>query len=64
MGNLVICKAVVCCTRHVCLGSCAVTCHVRRMVGVGRGVRKMFVFQEDCILPAYTEMIMLNFLHR
>jgi len=48
---------------HVSFGSCAVACCVCRMVGVGRGVRKMFVFQGDCILPACMEMIMLNFLH-
>lgn len=40
---------------RVSFRSCAVTCHVCRMVGIGRGVRKMFVLQEDYILSAYTK---------
>lgn len=62
MRNLAICGVL--CMACVSSASCAVTCLVCRMVEVGRGVWKILVFQKDYILPAYTEMLMLNFLHR
>lgn len=48
MRNLAVCGGLFMASS----ASDAVTCLVCRMVGVGRGVWKIFVFQKDCILPA------------